>query len=448
MAGTTASGTTPVPFSDPPYLCGLPSPYYTPELRKWQKVCRDFISEHLTPYAWDWDREETVPPHLFETFAKHNMLIPTLPSPLPVRQLKEAGIHDILGAVKVEDFTYFHNLIYSDEMIRNGMSGPGASMTTGIAFGLPPVIKFGSPQLQQRFLPDAFHGKTRFCIAITEPDAGSDVANIKTTAKKSADGKKYVINGTKKWITNGIWSDYASMAVRTGGEGPGGLSLMVVPLKNYPGVEMRRLKVSGQVSAGTTFIELDDVEVPVENLIGEEGMGMRYIMTNFNHERLTIAIGTTRQARVALSSAFAYCLKREAFGKTLMEQPVVRHRLAKAGSLLESQWAWIEQFVYQMCNMKKEEADIELGGLTAAAKANAGVVLKECADCAVLLFGGNGYTRSGQGEVAERMWREVNGNRIPGGSEDVMLDLMIRQLAKNYQRKTKELERPAGSSKL
>ncbi|KAI7321767.1 Acyl-CoA dehydrogenase [Hortaea werneckii] len=448
MAGTTASGTTPVPFSDPPYLCGLPSPYYTPALRKWQKVCRDFISEHLTPYAWDWDREETVPPHLFETFAKHNMLIPTLPSPLPVRQLKEAGIHDIMGAVKVEDFTYFHNLIYSDEMIRNGMSGPGASMTTGIAFGLPPVIKFGNPQLQQRFLPDAFHGKTRFCIAITEPDAGSDVANIKTTAKKSADGKKYVINGTKKWITNGIWSDYASMAVRTGGEGPGGLSLMVVPLKNHPGVEMRRLKVSGQVSAGMTFIELDDVEVPVENLIGEEGMGMRYIMTNFNHERLTIAIGTTRQARVALSSAFAYCLKREAFGKTLMEQPVVRHRLAKAGSLLESQWAWIEQFVYQMCNMKKEEADVELGGLTAAAKANAGVVLKECADCAVLLFGGNGYTRSGQGEVAERMWREVNGNRIPGGSEDVMLDLMIRQLAKNYQRKTKELERPAGSSKL
>ena len=116
------------------------------------------------------------------------------------------------------------------------------------------------------------------------------------------------------------------------------------------------------------------------------------IRTNFNHERLTIAIGTTRQARVALSSAFAYCLKREAFGKTLMEQPVVRHRLAKAGSLLESQWAWIEQFVYQMCNMKKEEADIELGGLTAAAKANAGVVLKECADCAVLLFGGNGMS--------------------------------------------------------
>ena len=169
--------------------------------------------------------------------------------------------------------------------------------------------------------------------------------------------------------------------------------------------------MQGQISAGTTYIELDDVEVPIENLIGQEGQGMKYIMQNFNHERLTIAIGTSRSSRVALSSAFAYCLKREAFGKTLMEQPVVRHRLAKAGALLEAQWAWVEQFVYMMCNLPKEAADVELGGLTAAAKANGGIVLKECADCAMLLFGGNGYTRSGQGEIAERMWREVNGQR-------------------------------------
>lgn len=389
-----------------------------------------------------------MPEHVFEVFSKHHMLIPTLPSPLPVKQLKDCGIHDILSVVKVEDFTYFHNLIYTDEMLRSGLAGPGGSLTTGIAFGVPTIFKFGNKQLQERFLPDFFWGRKRACIAITEPDAGSDVANIKTTAVKSSDGKKYIVNGSKKWITNGIWSEYAAMAVRTGGPGAAGLSMIVCPLKGAKGVEMRRLKVSGQISAGTTYIDLDDVEVPVENLIGEEGMGMRYIMTNFNHERLTIAIGATRQARVALSSAFGYVLKREAFGKKLIEQPVVRHRLAKAGALLESQWAWVEQFTYQMCNMKKEDADVELGGLTAAAKAHAGIVLKECADCAVLLFGGNGFTRSGQGEIAERMWREVNGNRVPGGSEDVMLDLMIRQLAKNYQRKTKELERPQGSSKL
>ena len=128
-------------------------------------------------------------------------------------------------------------------------------------------------------------------------------------------------------------------------------------------------------------------------------------------ERLTIAIGASRQSRVALSAAFAYVLKREAFGKTLMEQPVVRQRLARAGALLESHWAWVEQFVYQMTKLSKQEADVELGGLTAACKANGGMVLKECADCAVILFGGNGFTRSGQGEIAERMWREVNGHR-------------------------------------
>jgi acyl-CoA dehydrogenase len=156
-------------------------------------------------------------------------------------------------------------------MARSGLAGPSGSLTTGMAFGVPPIIKYGSTQLQNTFLPSLLLGQKRTCIAITEPEAGSDVANITTTAKKSADGKHYIVNGTKKWITNGIWSDYSTMAVRTGGPGPGGLSLLVVPLKGYKGVSMRRIKVGGQVSAGTTFIELDDVEVPVENLVGQEG---------------------------------------------------------------------------------------------------------------------------------------------------------------------------------
>ena len=153
-------------------------------------------------------------------------------------------------------------------MARTGLAGPSGSLTTGMAFGVPPIIKYGSKSLQERFLPELLTGRKRTCIAITEPEAGSDVANITTTAKKTPDGKHYIVNGTKKWITNGIWSDYSSMAVRTGGPGPGGLSMLVVPLKGNPGVNMRRLKVGGQVSAGTTFIELDDVKVPVENLIG------------------------------------------------------------------------------------------------------------------------------------------------------------------------------------
>jgi acyl-CoA dehydrogenase len=439
--------TPPVPFSEPPYLLGLPSPYYKPTHLKWQKACRAFISEHLLPYAMEWEREETVPEYVFDIFSKANMLVPNLPAPLPVEWLRRLGINDILGT-PVEEWDYMHTGIYLDEMSRSGLAGPGSSMTAGMAFGVGPIIKFGSQELQERFLPDLLTCKKRTCIAITEPGAGSDVANIATTAVKSEDGKHYIINGQKKWITNGIWSDYTAMAVRTGGPGAGGLSMIQVPLKGYPGVNMRRLKVSGQISAGTTFIELDDVKVPVENLIGTEGMGMKYVMTNFNHERLIIAVGVTRQSRVALSSAFEYCLKREAFGKPLMDQPVVRHRLAKAGAELESMWAWVEQILYQMCHLKKEDADVQLGGLTALTKAKAGMVLNTCAETAVLLFGGNGYTRTGQGEIAERIYREVPGARIPGGSEDVMLDLAVRQLVKNFQSRTKMMERPSGDAKL
>lgn len=131
-----------------------------------------------------------------------------------------------------------------------------------------------------------------------------------------------------------------------------------------------------------------------------------------------------------------------------MDQPVVRHRLAKAGAELETMQAWSDQFVYQMTHLPKAEADIKLGGLTALAKAKAGMVFATCAETAILLFGGNGYTRSGQGELIEKIYREVPGSRIPGGSEDILLDLAVRQLVKNYRSAIKTMERPSGDSKL
>lgn len=196
MASNSAN---PVPFAEPPYLNGLPSPYYTDAHRRFQKACRAFLWENLHQHAMEWEREEQVPPHVFPTFAKHNMLLPNLPSPLPVAWLKKLGIHDILG-VKVEDWDLMYTGIYLDEMARSGLSGPSSSLTAGLAFGVPPIVKFGSPQLQERFLPDLLTCRKRTCIAITEPDAGSDVANITTVAEKSVDGKHYVINGTKKWL--------------------------------------------------------------------------------------------------------------------------------------------------------------------------------------------------------------------------------------------------------
>lgn len=121
----------PIPFSEPPYLCGLPSPYYTPSHLRWQKACRAFITENLHQHALEWERDEIVPPHVFQKFAEANMLIPSLTAPLPVPWLKRLGIHDILGVVKVEEWDYIHTAIFCDEMSRSGLVGPGASLTTG-----------------------------------------------------------------------------------------------------------------------------------------------------------------------------------------------------------------------------------------------------------------------------------------------------------------------------
>ncbi|KAK4236877.1 mitochondrial long-chain specific acyl-CoA dehydrogenase [Achaetomium macrosporum] len=419
--------TAPVPFSEPPYLLGLPTPYFNPSHRAWQAAIRPWLQTHLHAHAIEWEQSGTSAPSVFATFAQANMLIPSLLAPLP-------------------EFDSLHGYIFGGEMARSGLAGPGGSLTTGMAFGVPLILKFGSEALQDRVIPDLLTGRKRCCIAITEPDAGSGVAGIVTTAVRSGDGRCWVVNGRKKWITNGIWSDYASMAVRTGppGSGASGIPLLLVPLKDHPGVTMRRLSVSGLTSSGTTYIELDDVRVPVENLIGEENQGMRYIMTNFNDERLAVATGATRQARVALSAAFEYVLKREAFGKPLVEQPVVRRRLAKAGALLESLTAWVEQFAFMMTKLPHHEADVLLGGPTALLKAQAGMVFKECADTAVLLFGGNGYTKTGQGQLVEILYRDVMGGRIPGGSEDVLLDLAVRQLVKIYKVQTKMLQAARG----
>ncbi len=188
-----------VPFSDPPWLMGLPSPIFTESHRKWQAAIRPFIQKHLHDNAIEWERAETVPEHVFGDFAKANMLLPALPAPLPVGWLKRLGIHELLGGVKVEEFDYLHSLIFADEMYLSGLSGPGASLTTGVAFGLPSILKFGSKELQERFLPGLLRCEKRCCLAITELEAGSDVAGITTTAAKSADGKHYIVNGTKKW---------------------------------------------------------------------------------------------------------------------------------------------------------------------------------------------------------------------------------------------------------
>jgi len=270
------------------------------------------------------------------------------------------------------------------------------------------------------------------CLAITEPSAGSDVAHLKTEAKKTADGKHYIVNGEKKWITNGIWADFFTVAVRTGGDGMGGVSLLLIE-RTMPGLTTTRMDCQGVGPSGTTYITFEDVKVPVENLIGSENKGFKYIMYNFNHERYLVIVEANRFARVCVEEAFTYAHKRSTFGKRLIDHPVIRLKLAHMIRQVESTHAAIENITYQLVTMKKEESNMKIGGAMALLKAQATTTFEFCAREASQIFGGLAYTKGGQGGKVERLYREVRAYSIFAGSEEIMLDLGVRQAMKMYE---------------
>ncbi len=185
----------------------------------------------------------------------------------------------LLGNLSREEYDAFHEFVAIDELSRCGSGGVLWGLLGGLSIGLPPVLKFGSQALKDRIAPPCFNGEKFICLAITEPYAGSDVANLRCEAKKTPDGKHYIVNGEKKWITNGVFADYFTVAVRTGGPGMGGVSLLLVE-RTFPGVTTRQMKCQGVWSSGTTYITFEDVKVPVENLIGSENKGFKYIMVS------------------------------------------------------------------------------------------------------------------------------------------------------------------------
>jgi alkylation response protein AidB-like acyl-CoA dehydrogenase len=248
------------------------------------------------------------------------------------------------------------------------------------------------------------------------------------TAKKSPCGKYYIVNGEKKWITNGVFADYFTTAVRTGGPGMGGVSLLLID--RSPGVTTRQMNCSGVWSSGTTYITFEDVKVPVENLLGKENKGFKYIMNNFNHERWSIVIQANRFARVCLEESLKFAQKRRAFGKTLIEQPVIREKIAEMGRRVMATHAALEDLTYQFQNMPEMLQPLALGGHTALLKVQATQTFEYCASQAAQILGGKSYTRGGQGEKVERLYREVKAFAIPGGSEEIMREIGVRQTLK------------------
>lgn len=289
---------------------------------------------------------------------------------------------------------------------------------------------FGNKYLQDKVVKQCLSGEKSICLCITEPYGGSDVANLKTTAKLTPDGKHFIINGEKKWITTGTFADFFSVACRTGGSSQGGLSMILLE-RGMPGIKTRQMNCQGVWPSGTSFITFENVKVPVENMIGKEGEGFKYVMYNFNHERWGIIVQISRYCRLCVEECFKYANKRKTFGKKLIENGVIRHKIGNMIRKTESIHAWLEQITYQMSVMSHEEAMKKLSGPMALLKYHATTSFEYCTREAQQIFGGLGYTRGGQGGIVERLYRDVRAYAIGGGSEEIMMDFGVRQAMKS-----------------
>jgi len=406
-------------FGDPSWYQAFNTPYYNDTHKQLRKIFRDVVEEEIMPNVHDWDEEGEIPKEIYKMAGEVGLISLCLGRPWP-----EEFVGKCPWGFEPD---YFHELIMYDEISRTGSGGFLWGVAGGTTIGLPPVYHHATPAVKQRVIPECLKGEKCACLCITEPSAGSDVANLKTSAV--LEGDHYILNGEKKWITNGIFADYFTVACRTGGPGMGGISLLLVE-RGMPGLKTRKMKCSGVWSSGTTFITFDDVKVPKGNLLGKENKGFKYIMENFNHERFAICAMTNRFSRVCLEESLKFANKRKTFGKTLVQHPVIRWKIAEMARLIEASQAWLEWTTYQMNTMGKMEANLKLGGHTALLKVQCTKVFEYCARESAQIFGGLSYTRGGQAEKVERLNREVRAMAVPGGSEEIMLDLGVRQSTK------------------
>lgn len=409
-----------MPWAEPAWLGSLASPYYNESHRRIQAYARQYIDDNVLPYALEWAEAGDCPDEAKTAYVKSGLHLTDLPD-----QYKPPEMRSVAG-IPHSQMDLFHFLILNDELsrIEGGVDvalGGGAS-----SIGVPPIVHHGTEAQKQRWLPGLFTRQTSFCLGVTEPSGGSDVSNLRTTAVKSADGRFYHVTGTKKWITGAPWATHMTTAVRTGGPGRDGISLLVIPL-DAPGVEVERIRNSGQTAGGASWVRLHDVRVPTDHLLGREHAGFGYLMTNFNKERFLMAVGCNRKARTCLRTALAYATERETFGQPLVSHQLIRHKLITLAREVEAHWAWLEQLAYHV-QTHGWHGDA-VAGRIALAKVSGGRMLERAAREAQQVMGGVAYQRGGPGGggTVEQITRDLRMMVVGGGSEEILGELAFRQ---------------------
>lgn len=376
------------------------SPFYDDSHDGLAHAVRKFISREATPNIEVWEDARDVPRDFHRRAGAAGLL--------------GLGFPERYGGTS-EGVNIFHQFVQTEEIAAPGAGGLYSSLMTHMV-ALPPVLSLGSEEMRQRVAPDVIAGEKVMALAITEPSGGSDVARLKTRAERRGD--RYIVNGSKLFISSGMRADYFTVAVRTGGPGMSGLSLLLMD-KDMKGLGRTKLEKMGWHCADTAALYFDNVEVPVENRIGPENEGFVRILANFNSERLIAAQQCMAFSRVCFAEAVGWAKERETFGRKLGEHQVIRSKLADMRRLIDSTQAYTDLVAWRHTRGIATAADFAL--LKVEATRTFEWVAREAAQ----VLGGASYVR---GSKTERIYREVRVMAIGGGSEEVMLDLAGRQL--------------------
>ena len=363
-----------------------------------RRALRGFVEREITPNILEWERCGAVPRPLF-------------------RQLGELGY---LGVRLSEEYggsglDFWSTAVLVQELVRCGSLGVAVSVLAHAEFATKIIDRAGTPRQKEEFLAPAIRGERIGALALTEPDAGSDVAALRTRAVR--DGDHYVINGAKTFITNGNIADYATTAVRTSDEGHRGLSLIIVPT-DTPGFSRgRRLRKMGVHSSDTAELTFEDCRVPARNLLGPEGGGFKLIMQGFEGERLVLALICCSQLRLMWEEARRYGHERNAFGKPLLGFQVWRHRLADALTSIEAAESLTYRGIDLSVRGKSCNAEISMAKLFAAE-----IAPKVAHDCCQI-FGGNGYMEE---FLIGRLRRDTTAFSVGAGTSEMMREIIAR----------------------
>ena len=374
--------------------------YFTEEHRMFRENLRRFIETEVMPHAEPWEAQGKVPRDVLKKLGALGYLGIRYPE-----QYGGAGLDTVYSAILAE------------ELGRSTYGGFGVTVLVHTDMASPHLANFGNPQQLARYMPAVIRGEQITAVAVTEPDAGSDVAGIRTRAERSGDS--WVINGSKMFITNGVHGDLYFVAAKTDPTAKRGISMFIVE-KGTPGFTVgRALKKMGWLCSDTAELVFVDCRIPAANLLGEEGKGFYSIMRNFQNERIVLGAQATGEAAKALELTVAYAKERHAFGAPLWNKQAIRQRLA----MLAARVGAARQLVYHAAWLDAQGSNCV--SEVSMVKALCGELVNEVTYACQQFHGGFGYIRE---SAIERMVRDARIQSIGGGATEVMLDEIAKRL--------------------